>query len=243
MGQISELEEMVMTPASKIAPSKEDPVSQVEDLRKIIKDGNIRFETTDARETKIRLLELVAAHEGYISKDYANTFGDITEYTITVRIPATGFDQIVEKITALAKRIESQHVNSLDVTEEFIDINSRINTKKSLENRYKELLQQSTTVEEILKIEKEIGSLRSEIESIEGRLNYLQNQTSMSTLVVEFHEKSASSRFGPSIGGALRNGWNNLLSFLLWLLNIWPFIIIAVITTIATLRIRKRKSK
>lgn len=57
-----------------------------------------------------------------------------------------------------------------------------------------------------MKIEKEIGSLRSEIESIEGCLNYLQNQTSMSTFVVEFYEKSASYRFGPSIGGALKNG-------------------------------------
>lgn len=244
LGQVSndEFEEMGMYPTPKIAPSKEGPVSKVEDVRKIIKDGNIRFETTDAKETKIRLLEQVAAHKGYVSNDYANTFRDITEYTITVRIPASDFDQIVEKITDLAKRIESQHISSMDVTEEFIDINSRIVTKKALENRYKELLQKATTVEEMLKIEKEIGSLRSEIESIEGRLNYLKNQTSMSTLVVTFYEKSASSRFGPSIGEALKNGWINLLSFLLWLLNIWPFVLIAVIVTIATLRIRKRKS-
>ncbi|HSI76450.1 MAG TPA: DUF4349 domain-containing protein [Lunatimonas sp.] len=235
-------EEIAMIPDPKTVPSDDHQASQTDESRKIIKSGNIRFETSDAVETKNQILEIVNAHKGYISSEYSNSYGNITEYTVSLRVPAVEFDQLTEKITKLAKKVDSQNISSLDVSEEFIDINSRINTKKALETRYRELLQQATTVEDILKIEKEIGNLRSEIESIEGRLNYLKNQTSMSTFEVSFYEKSASSRFGLSIGGALRNGWNNLLSFLLWLLNIWPFVLIAGIVTIATLRIRKRKS-
>ena len=244
LGQVSDTgyEEMGMIQDAKTSASEESHFSPAEDIRKIIKEGNIRFETTDARETKNHLLELVAFHKGYVSNDYANSYGDLTEYTITVRIPATGFDQVFEKITGLAKKIESQHISSFDVTEEFIDINSRITTKKALENRYKELLQEAETVEDILKIEKDIGNLRSEIESIEGRLHYLKNQTTMSTLVVAFYEKSASSRVGPSIGGALINGWNNLLSFLLWLLNSWPFVLMAVVAALAAFRFRNRRN-
>lgn len=236
-----EYEEIAMIHDSKTVPNENLQTSQTDQNKKVIKSGNIRFETFDAGETKSQILEIINAHNGYISNEYSNSYGNITEYTISLRVPAVEFDQITEKIARLAKKVDSQNISSLDVSEEFIDINSRINTKKALETRYRELLQQATTVEDILKIEKEIGSLRSEIESIEGRLNYLKNQTSMSTFEVSFYEKSSSSRFAPSIGGALKNGWNNLLSFLLWLLNIWPFVVIAIVVTIATLRFRKRK--
>ena len=73
-------------------------------------------------------------------------------------------------------------IDSQDVTEEYIDITARLKTKKELEARYLELLKKANKVEEIVSIEKEIGNLRSDIESIEGRLRYINNAVAYSTL-------------------------------------------------------------
>ena len=68
-------------------------------------------------------------------------------------------------------------------------------TKKEVEARYRELLTRATSVEEILKIEEQIGNIRTEIESAEGRLRYLSNQVQYSTLHVTFYEKYSNFGF------------------------------------------------
>jgi hypothetical protein len=130
------------------------------------------------------------------------------------------------------------------VTEEFIDIQARIKTKKELENRYKELLAKANTVEELLSIEKELGTLRTEIESIEGRLKYLQDRVSLSSLTIEYYELTTSSfRFIPKLGKSFVTGWNWFLSFIVGLVHMWPFIVLFVAALIISLRINRKKKK
>ncbi|MDR2691715.1 MAG: DUF4349 domain-containing protein [Dysgonamonadaceae bacterium] len=105
------------------------------------------------------------------------------------------FELLLDRIAQNAKKLDSKNITVSDLTEEFIDIEARIKTKKELENRYKELLKQANKVEEIVAIEKEIGNLRTDIESIEGRLKYLKDKVSYSTLNVVFYERT-SSPFG-----------------------------------------------
>jgi len=82
-------------------------------------------------------------------------------------------------------------------------------------------------VEDILNIERELGKLREEIEATEGRLNYLSNQVSFSTLSVSLYKKVANeTSFLGKIGERFNNGFENLKSFLLFILTVWPFVII-----------------
>jgi hypothetical protein len=219
--------------------TKQIPVTE----RKIIKEGEISFQTSNAAETKELLSRSVSELGGYFSSDNVSNYSDRVEYRVTIRIPSDKFDVLLEKISKTAQKIESKNINALDVTEEFIDIEARIKTKKELEIRYKELLKQAKKVEEILEIEREIGSLRSEIESAEGRLNYLKDRVSLSTLTVVFYEKLTSSfGFTSKFGQAIQDGWTNLLWFFIGLANFWPFIVIGLVVIIVY-RLKSRKKK
>jgi hypothetical protein len=115
-------------------------------------------------------------------------------------------------------------------------------TKKEIESRYKELLSQAKDVEDILSIEKEIGTLRTDIESVEGRMQYLQNQVAFSSLTVEFYQKTSSAfHFSSKAGQAIVMGWKWLLAFIIFLVHLWPFIIIGGIIIFTVKRIGKRK--
>jgi hypothetical protein len=128
------------------------------------------------------------------------------------------------------------------VTEEFLDIQARINTKKELENRYLELLKKANSVTEMLEVEKQIGQLRTEIESIEGRLNYLKSKVSLSTLTIIFYQSIPNeSEVGNKFKNGFKSGWNNLIWFFVFLTNIWPFILIGIGLTFVIKKWKKRK--
>ncbi|MCO7721583.1 DUF4349 domain-containing protein [Myroides odoratimimus] len=212
--------------------------------RMIVKEGNIRFETSNAQETRANIVASSKKLNGYLSQDTSNVYGNRTEHTIVIRVPAKNFETLLEGVTQTATKVDSKNINALDVTEEFIDVEARIKTKKEIEERYKELLKRTNTIDDILRIERELGTLRADIESFEGRLKYLKSRISLSTLTVTFYEKGESTTgFGYEVSSAFGSGWSNLLSFVIGLFYIWPFILISIGLILIIRRIRKRRKQ
>lgn len=223
-----------------LAPVEDQSVSFE---RKIIKEGSIRFETTSVIETQKEIRKIVAELGGYIGNENSNNYEGIIEYSLTARVPEDKFNTLIDKVSSLAEKVESKNINSSDVTEEFIDVEARIKTKKELEARYKEILKKANRVDEILNIEREMGNLRAEIESLEGRMNYLKNRISLSTLNITFYEKvSAPFGFFSKVKQALHNGWQALLWFIIILISLWPFILLILIVLFIILKFRKKKT-
>ena len=142
---------------------------------------------------------------------------------------------------------DQKEISSQDVTEEYIDVEARIKTKKVLEARYLELLKKAGKVSEMLEIEKELSTIREEIEVQEGRLRYMKNRVALSTVYLEFYktteiEQGATVSYGTKIGNAFKSGINTLSSFFIGILYFWPFILIFVIAYILIRRrIRKKR--
>jgi len=233
----------VMEEASKFeAEQSDDNSTEIITERKVIKRGEIKFQTRSIQETTSLITKNVNDLKGYISSDNVYNSDDRITQRIEIRIPADSFDDLLLRISESARKIDFKNVQVQDITEEFIDIETRIKTKKELESRYRDLLVKAKTVEEILSIEKELGTLRSDIESIEGRLKYLKDQVNLSTLSVEYYELTSSTlNFSSKLGKAVVMGWKLLLGFIIGLVNLWPFIIIIVVIIIVALRISKKK--
>jgi len=230
--------------AKEMAPTSQQSPEKVETAvdRKIIKEGEISFETSNINETKSLITKTVQELNGYISKDNATVYSDKIEHRLVIRIPSNKFDSLLNKISESVDKFDSKNIDVLDVTEEYIDIDSRIKTKKELENRYKELLKQTNKVDEILNIEKEIGLLRTEIESVEGRMKYLQDRISYSTLTATYYQKTTSAfGFTSKFGQAISSGWDNFLWFLIGLTHLWTFILTGIVAVYIIIRLRKKK--
>ena len=211
--------------------------------RKLIKEGQVEFETYDISTTRKLIFESIEKHKGYISSDQEyKSVGRISN-SITIRVPAKNFDQLLSDATKGVTKFDNKNIEVKDVTEEFLDIQARLKTKKELENRYLELLGKANSVIEILEVEKQIGQLRSEIESIEGRLKYLESKVSLSTLTMTFYQTVPNeTKFGNKFKNGFKNGWDNLIWFFVYLTNIWPFILI-VIGVILGIRMWGKKNK
>ncbi|WP_299103902.1 DUF4349 domain-containing protein [uncultured Tenacibaculum sp.] len=200
--------------------------------RKLIKRGDISFETNDLSKTRNHIEQTLQKFNGYVSED--NQYKSLNNITnnLTVRIPSQNFDAFLNELSTEVDKFDHKNVSVNDVTEQFLDIEARLGVKKALEQRYNQLLQKAKSVKEILEIEKELASVRSDIESMEGRLQYLQNQVSYSTLSIRYYKveltKSSSKGFWRRLGNAFFNGIDNIKWFFIGLVNIWPFILLLV---------------
>ena len=216
---------------------------------KIIRNANLRFETQDLVKTYKTLAENCKKNKAIVQSDVENNNNYRLSRNITIRIPSQNFDVFLAELSHGVPYFELKEISSRDVTAEFIDNESRISSKKKLENRYLELLKKANKVQEMLEIEKQLSEIREEIEAKEGQQKYLQNQVSMSTIDIEFYKNSptqdgARISFISKIWNAVVSGFNSLANFFVNLIALWPFllILVAIIYLVRKKIIKKKQS-
>jgi len=118
----------------------------------------------------------------------------LTSGMVEVKVPAEKYDKALAGISKLGQ-VNYMEEKSEDVTKEFVDLKARLDNAKKLETRILELLQTHTgNIQDVMNVEKELGSVREKIEEMEGRKRYLENKIQYSTITLRMYEKGA--RFG-----------------------------------------------
>ena len=215
--------------------------------KKIIKTATIEFETRDMAATHDRILRLAKRNKAFMQKDNSGKQYSREYRQLIIRVPTENFQALVDSIGVGVDYFDQKDISRKDVGEEFVDLQARLKAKRVLEERYLQLLSKAKNVEEMLQIERELASIREEIEAKQGRLNYLQNQVSLSTIYLEFYRTDvqtiATQSYGAKMGNAIKGDWNGITSFFLGLLYIWPFILILGLVAFFIRRYLKRRKK
>ena len=215
--------------------------------RQLIKEGSINFETHDIAETRQHIESLVQKYGAYISQEDERASSSRIYQNMTVRIPKTHFDVFVTELSGSVKKIDEKSITVQDVTEEFIDNTARLAVKKETEQGYLRLLNQAKTIKDILDIQNELQDIRSDIESIEGRLRYLKNSVNFSMLHISMYQQieaasETDSLFMP-VWDAIKGGVQAFATVCIALLYGWVFIALGIAAMLIILRLRKRRRK
>jgi Domain of unknown function (DUF4349) len=227
--------EAAMDSAASAVMETSPNVSKSETIEpKIIKEGNIRFETNDLEPTYQKIIAAAKKQKATIQndvegKDYQSVFRNIV-----IRVPSQNFDAFIKEISNGVSYFDRKEISSKDVTEEYIDIDARLKAKKILEIRYFELLKKANKVSEMIEIETQLATIREEIDAKEGQLRYMKSRISMSTISIEFYksvaeESGATISFGSKFWNAIVSGFNSISSFFIGIIQLWPFILIFVL--------------
>jgi hypothetical protein len=209
--------------------------------RKLIKNGTIAFSTKSVSEMRKEIEKITKEFNAYVSSENQQKFDEKIEYEHVIRIPAERFDGFVKVIEVLAGEIELRDFSTQDVTEQYIDVEARLRTKKEFETRYLQLLKKANNVKDMLAVENQISEVRSEIESMQGKINYLNDQVGFSTLTVRYHQTFVPDLgFGSRLSRSFVAGWHGLLTFLVGVVSAWPFILILFATLLLISRWSKK---
>ncbi len=234
------------------APTTNQPAPKVsfqqENItKKIIKTGGIDFQSENIEEDYKKIRALLPKYNAYIENENQSKSTQQISYHLTVRVPSNIYDSLYSTFSTIAFKLDNKYSNIEDVTERYYDLETRIKNKKSLEERYLELLKKATAIKDILEVEMKLNDIRTEIEMLQGQFNYLSKQINYSTIHLSFYEVlpyvyDASQRkgFGARILSAINSGWQGFLSFMVGLITLWPFLILTVILVYLLQQLRKR---
>jgi hypothetical protein len=224
------------------------PLAPSEDMRKLIREATLAFEVRSVNNAYDSIKVIINNLHGYFSDEETVNNDLQIEQRIQIRIEETHFDEAIRQVLALATKVENRSITIHDVTEQYADITARLKAKKEVEIRYTEILRQAKTVKDMLDIEGQLGSVREDIESMEARMKLMSSQVSYSTIHIRFsehivvaqaHKPGLSSRLVLSV----YEGWNNLMSLLLAVVALWPFLLGVGSLCVVLIRIIKRRSK
>ncbi|SEM01537.1 protein of unknown function [Aquimarina amphilecti] len=220
----------------------------VNDRLKIIKNASCRIKVRNVEEATILSKNIASAYKGYVSDERFTNTNYSKENRFTIRIPQNKFDQVLDSICALAEFVDHKNISTIDVTEEYIDVSSRLKTKLEVKQRYETILRtKAKNVEDILLAEDKLRELQEEIEAAQGKLKYMSNKISFSTIQLDMYEtvspKDEPEKYVESFidraKDGLSFGWNLLQHLFLVLFYVWPLLLLGVLILIYFKWIRK----
>ena len=197
--------------------------------RKIIRNANLTLETAATEEAGRKIAKIAEQRGGFVvtsdTQARSDQSGAATGSTVNlvVRVPAAQFDAAVEEIRQTASRVLQEKVSGQDVTEEFIDLEAHLKTKKALEVQFLEIMKTARTVSDALEVQTQLAEVRGEIEKLEGRHKFLESQTSLSTVNITLNPPAVfaagSNGFFHQLGRAFSNGIDAALTVVLFLIT------------------------
>jgi Domain of unknown function (DUF4349) len=222
--------------------------------RKIIRNAELTLEADSPDDASANITKIAEKSGGFVvesqkqTSDAKATKSD--SVTIIVRVPSAKFEESLDEIRKLSGRVISESVKGQDVTEEFIDVEARLKTKKALESQFLEIMKQGKTVEDALSVQRELADVRGEIEQIEGRKRFLENQSSLSTIKLRLQMPTVfsanSSGFFYQLGQSFSSGFDFAVNFILGLVTfiiaILPFLLFIALPIFLILRYFWRKN-
>ena len=177
----------------QIQPEPTAAVPKDRTQQKIIRNADIRFRVSDFKASGEHIQAIVKQFNALVMSSNETKYSGNLENNVVIRVPAEKFDALIDALLKESIFTDSKNITAQDVTEEFVDAEARLKSKKAVEQRYVELLKQARNVEEIIKVEEQLRVLREEIEAKEGRVKYLNDQVSYSTIRLAFYQVTESA--------------------------------------------------
>lgn len=158
--------------------------------RKIIRDATLTLEVEEPTKAAERVTSIAESRGGFVvSSESRQVSGgrkgkSYEVFTVQFRVPAAQFDAALKDVRATAGEVTSEKVSGKDVTEEYIDLEARQRTQRALEAQLLDIMKTAHTVSDAMSVQRELATVRGDIERIEGRKRFLESQSSLSTINV-----------------------------------------------------------
>lgn len=162
---------------------------------RIIRIATVILEVTEGRDAYRRASEICQEFSGYMASSnfYKDNQGREAG-TITMRIPKDKFVACLDKLATLGK-VENISSNSQDVSQEYSNLKTQLDTAMIVYNKMLEALQKrQVTISEAMRLESELTPIRQRIENLKNQIEYLDNAISFTTITLNFHEPDVSAK-------------------------------------------------
>ncbi|WP_379195380.1 DUF4349 domain-containing protein [Paenibacillus sp. GCM10012306] len=224
--------------------------------KKLIYKANLNMEVDNYAKAQTEVRNMVTLAQGYIIGFDEN----MSEYeqggNFIMKVPASGFSSFLSNLEKVKHVKLQRSIQGQDVSEEYVDLESRLKAKQMMEAQYTEFMKKATKPADLVAFANELGSIQEEIERIKGRMRYIDQNVSFSTVELRLYQTDASldvmkkkgqDPLGTRASQALSGSLNALSVTFQWIVVILagalPILIAAAIILIIVFAFRKRRQR
>ena len=215
------------------------PLTEIQN-RLIIKESYLSLVVKNVYDAQKKILDKTQKLGGFMIQSYFDNPQEAASATITIRVPVKKLDQALNEFKKLAVKVVSENLSGTDVTEEYTDIEARLNTLYKTKTKFEEIMEKATKVQDTLEVQRELINLQSQIDALVGQKKYLEKSAAFAKITIYLSTDELSLPYAPSdnwqpkliFKQAIRSLILNLrkiATFLIWFIVYLPIVIPLII--------------
>ena len=207
---------------------------------KVIQTGYLEIEVENSNDAVRQIRTIAEAHKGFlISSNFSESPTGERRASAQIKVPFDKFSAAIDEIKQASRFVARESINSQDVTEEYIDLQSQLKNLRAEETQYIGIMERATKIEDVLNVASRLADVRGRIESIEGRIKYYDARTDFSIINVEMTEErvvtAPADKWRPLdnmkeqiqlLIVRLQDFVDNIVAFAFWLVGVIPYLVI-----------------
>ncbi|MDB1089160.1 DUF4349 domain-containing protein [Streptomyces sp. ACA25] len=220
----------------------------------VVRNARVTVVTADVPGQYAKAVALTEEAGGYVSAELTEQHSEGYERSrVTLRVPPQQYAGLLAQLSALGE-LHRREISTEDVTDQVVDVESRIATQEESVARVRELMEEARSLDDVVALEEELSKRQAALESLKARQASLRERTGMATVTLELveehrpeeeeDEEEEGSSGGPSVSGAVVGGWQAFLASLLWVAAVTgavlPFVLTLLLVVVAVPALRRQ---
>jgi len=203
--------------------------------RLVIRTADLDLIVPDTEEALDQIQALAEELGGYVVSLNTYQYQEGVQASVTFRVPAESFGIALDRLRDLATIVRRESISGQDVTEEYVDLQSRLRHLQAKEEQLLEFLDQAEDTEAVMQVYAELSRTQEEIELVRGRMQYLENQAALATITVSLTPDELAQPLevgGWNLPGTIRNALELLLNVLEFTIKALIYLVIVGLPTL-----------
>lgn len=176
--------------------------------RSLIRTAELVVRVEDVKKSATAAEQLVEDAGGEVSDEQVDLQSPHPAASLKLRVPPTRLGTTLSRLSALGKE-ESRRLGTDDVTDQVVDLDSRLATQRSSVARVRALLERAGSLTDVVRIEAELSRREADLESLQARVRALSGQVAMSEITLQLTSEEAKPKVATTVGfsSGLHGGW------------------------------------
>ncbi|MCS7178548.1 MAG: DUF4349 domain-containing protein [Anaerolineae bacterium] len=200
--------------------------------RMVVRTAHLDLVVPDTEKALDDIQTLAQELGGYVVSVEAYQYQEGRQATITFRVPTEQLDAALDRLRAMATTVRRESVSGQDVTDQYVDLRSRLRHLEAKEKQLLEFLDRAEDTEAVLEVYEHLSATQAEIEQVKGRMQYLENQAALATITVSLTPDVMAQPLetgGWNLPATVRNAVETLLAVLEFFVKALIYIVIVVL--------------
>ncbi|MCF2130412.1 DUF4349 domain-containing protein [Strepomyces sp. STD 3.1] len=210
----------------------------------VIRTASLTVQVEDVPKALDEARTTVENAGGYVGDEDTSRDEDGRERTrLELRVPVDAYQEVLDGLEGAGKLLH-RGAKAEDVTDQVVDVESRIRSQRASVARVRELMDRATKLSDVVTLEGELSSRQTELEALLAQQASLKDRTSLATITLSLSETPVDEAAGdddPGFTDALAGGWDAFVTMLRWLAvalgAVLPFAVVAALLVLVWLRV------